>query len=192
MTWNGCHILQTLLPTETMRLFALLLLSLLLLSCEGPEGMVGPAGPQGERGEKGETGETGERGEDGNANVATITFLIDPDDYSPYTGSSGAILWDEADYDVPEITTDVATNGAVIGYLGLDDTWNILPFVGTEFSFRPEAIRVTVDRIGSTSFVRFLDGLALRFVVIYPPAMGKLENVDIEDYEAVMRVLDYP
>ncbi|MCY4673505.1 MAG: hypothetical protein OXD43_07060 [Bacteroidetes bacterium] len=101
-------------------------------------------------------------------------------------------MWDETVYDVPEITTDVATNGAVIGYMGLNDTWNILPFVGTEFSFIPEEIEVTVNRIGGVSFVTFLDGLDLRFVVIYPPTMGKLENVDIGDYETVTRVLNYP
>ncbi len=164
--------------SETMRFLIPIFISLLILSCEGPEGTVGPAGPQ------------GERGEDGNANVATFTVVIDPDDYSPYTSTiTGNILWDEAVYVAPEITADVAENGAVIGYWGRSALWTILPDLGIGFSYRPGEVEVNIDRISGISFVDALSGVSLRFIVIYPPAAGKLKNVNITDYEAVMEVL---
>ena len=94
---------------------------------------------------------------------------------------------------VGEIITGVAENSAVIGYLGFsDDLWIVLPDLGVNFTFQPRFAEVRIDSIRGISSVRFLDGLDLRFVVIYPPAMGKLGNVNIENYEAVMRALDYP
>lgn len=135
----------------------------------------------------------GPKGDPGNANVATVTIEINEADYTPYRSTiTGAILWDEADYQVLEITTEVAENGAVIGYWGSADTWMILPNLGIDFRFEPGQISVQIDRIGGVSFLDLLSGTDLRFVIIYPPSTKMIEDVDIEDYEAVMEALEHP
>ncbi len=114
-------------------------------------------------------------------------------DYSPYRGRfSGDIVWDYANYRLPELTAEVATNGAVIGYLGSADSWSVLPTLGVEFDFETESIEVRIDRISEVSLVELLHGLYLRFVIVYPPSTGKLKTVNFEDYEAVIEALKTP
>ena len=134
----------------------------------------------------------GPKGDPGNANVETVTFEIRESDYSPYRSSlTGQILWDEALYQVPEVTRQVAENGAVIGYWGEGSTWLILPNLGIDFTIRPGSIETNITRPSSgASFVPLLDGTYLRFVIIYPPSTGNLVGVDVEDYEAVMEALE--
>jgi len=167
-----------------------LTLLLLLTACEGP---VGPEGPQGVQGPQGEKGDPGEKGAPGNANVSTITIQINESDYSPNRSTiSGRVLWDEATYRVSELTAEVATNGAVIGYLGGGDNWLVLPALGAEFGFDTESIEVRIDRISEISVLGLFNGLYFRFVIIHPPRAGKLTNINIEDYEAVMDALKTP
>lgn len=166
-----------------------------VLACEGPVGPEGPMGlqgEQGEQGEKGEKGDTGDDGQDGNANIATVTFTIKASDYSPFRDpETGEIVLDFAAYQVPEITDEVATNGAVIGYWGVINVWWILPFNGIDFTFVNELIEVRMlrDSFG-TSLVKNLENSQLRFVIIYPPSMNALDGIDLNDYDAVMEALD--
>ena len=175
-----------------MRFIVPLLVAFLTISCEGPVGPEGPQGPQGIQGVQGEKGDQGVKGDPGNANVATITIEIDESDYTPYRSTiTGRILWDEATYNVSEITQEVAENGAVIGYWGSGDYWLVLPNLGIDFVFETGQIEVRIDRYPSGgSPLEIISGTDFRFVIIYPPSTEIIKDVDISDYDAVMEALE--
>lgn len=96
-------------------------MSVIFNSCSVEDGEDGLIGPQGERGEigpqgpEGERGEPGEDGEDGNMNViASDWFNVESvNDIFDYSESYPLLTYN---WDVPELTSDIAEGGAVLVY----------------------------------------------------------------------------
>lgn len=101
-------------------------------------------------------------------------------------------MWYEAIYQVSEITTEVAENGALIGYWGGGDYWVVLPNLSIGFTFGTGSIEARVDRYSSgDSPLDLIAGTDYRFVIIYPPSTEMIKGVDIEDYEAIMDTITF-
>lgn len=84
----------------TYKLFTSVILSVFILSCEGPEGPVGPAGPAGADGATGSTGATGPTGPVGATGNADVTqYNYDAFQYpttSSFSIPVGSTLFDKS------------------------------------------------------------------------------------------------
>ncbi|MFD2200089.1 hypothetical protein [Shivajiella indica] len=100
------------------------------LSCEGPEGPQGPAGPQGQQGPQ---GPQGEQGVPGLGQFDIVTFRTTTEGWAALgeEGEPGySLIYEKS---IPEITTDVTSNGAVLAFAriaedGILSIWSPLPF----------------------------------------------------------------
>ncbi len=167
--------------------FLSLALLLILVACEGP---VGPAGPPGPQGEQGESGDKGEPGEPGNANVAARIITLRASDFTDFFGS-----FESAVYPVPEITQEVVDNGIVLAYtnLGSESIWFTMDPFGAAYEYSLGQFELTIYRLsGSEIRSPSWDGYRIKVVIIYPPSTEIIQNVDLEDYVAVMKALEHP
>lgn len=104
-------------------LIGILAMGSILSSCgkDGDIGPAGPTGPQGANGTPGATGPTGPTGATGSANVI----------YSPWITLPKGVLVDNLwyyDIAIPQLTSDMVNNGALIAYIGASNTTFPLPF----------------------------------------------------------------
>lgn len=109
------------------RLLPFLVILFLGSSAAGCEGPSGPEGPSGAQGPTGPAGPTGDTGETGNANVISGSATATDDDWSATTvqlslvTNPGGIYFGKParflDLDVPEITDEVFSAGAVLVWL---------------------------------------------------------------------------
>ena len=162
-------------------------LLLILMGCEGPTGPAGAPGPK---------GDTGVAGQDGVVNGQVITFSI----------RTGDFVLDQqletASFLFPEITQSVNDNGLVLVYTDLGNNqafWSALPFVlpleqetvSLSYTYGVGVLFIEIIRSSAASpgAASIFDGDILKVVII--DAVGKrgLSNVDLDDYNAVMRVL---
>lgn len=179
-------------------LLALVFMLGTLTACEGPEGLTGPEGPQGERGlqgepgEKGDPGDKGDPGEPGNANMKSQTFVMNTDMFSDASDDRTGI--EIAHLPISILTEDVVKDGVVLGYydLGFEgQAWFPLPFqlLDVDLTFRYEAglINLLIFRpLNTTTYAAFFSGHQVRFVFFEPGNTGWLDDVDTDDYNAVM------
>lgn len=181
-------------------IFALLVVTLTLTAFESPEGPAGPSGPvgpQGVIGPQGSQGEQGPTGPAGIANIRILTFTLFSGDFVK-NDEGGAEL---AAYPAQYITQSVVDEGAVLAYtdLGTVNIWAPLPYVfdtvdgeSTQtFIYAVGEFGVFLVRpIGLPPIASLFDGDRVR-VVIFPSGSGdKLNDVDTEDYDAVMALVD--
>ncbi len=154
----------------------------------------GDAGPQGPQGEQGPKGDKGDKGATGTANVFSKTF------------TSGAITWTNlneystnykiADLSIPQITSTIATSGAVFVYAGLifaGQTWTALPASWLElgvtkyFSFGVKTGGVRVRYSMSNNSVPGLPSIPVKVVFMSAAAvsLAKQKKIDLANYTAV-------
>ncbi|WP_109301561.1 hypothetical protein [Aquimarina sp. AU474] len=100
---------KTALMISSTRLIIILILSILITSCEGEDGEIGPEGLQGEQGLPGETG---------TANVIYSEW-IDTEFGDNITNINVAF-----EFDAPEINTNILNSGTILVYGRTFDTTN--------------------------------------------------------------------
>lgn len=84
-------------------ILAICTVTLLLASC-AKDGETGPQGP------------AGQNGADGNANVSSQTIKVSSSDWVLYNNTLGGLDWVAQKY-VPQITSDIISNGMVMVYM---------------------------------------------------------------------------
>lgn len=149
-----------------------------LVACSGDDGDQGPAGPA---------------GVNGNANVQGYSYTILTTDWS---GGNATV-------NIPELSKEIAENGQVAVYwttqaIGTDSIrWNPLPyrfvanlggtnaFVTIQNSFQVGSVTVSA-RASNNAGVNFGANSSLRVVLI--PSSNLVEEIDLNDYEAVKSV----
>lgn len=152
----------------------LALFALLIAGCEGPVGPEGPPGPPGV-----------------GVQSFTVDFLMED------AAIEGPVA--SVQYDAPEITPRVVTEGAVMAYFREQGTWTALPYTyGVESPDLP-AVDYTVtlgyayeegfvEVFYETSTEAVIDQLpdqTIRVVVIESLAATRSANVDLSNYSAV-------
>lgn len=163
-----------------------------LSACSGDQGPTGPAGPQGPEGPQGIQGPVG------NANVISGRVTLTEADWSASTTFYGfqinpttGLFWEDArwaDVDVPEITTDVVDDGAV------------LMWITTEFEldgFLPLPVRFT--RNTSTAYTwsyyaRISEG-SIRLLFLHErldPAVSPPSPLDTTQPDRILRWVIIP
>ena len=180
-------------------LLVLVFALLTFMACgEGPEGLAGPQGEQGlqgEPGEQGEKGTPGEKGDPGNANIRIETFVLNE---NMFTNSEDLFLALESAVLLPSILTeDIVKDGAVLGYYDLGSngqSWTPLPYRinNYEFIFGYEtnyAEFVILRRPGMNALASELNGHQIRFLAFVPDNIMWLDDVDTNDYNAVMEAV---
>ena len=149
-----------------------------LVACSGDDGAEGPAGPA---------------GANGNANVQGYSYTLLSADWS--AGS--------ATVTIPQLSKEIAENGQVAAYwttqaIGTDSIlWNPLPyrfvgnvggtntFITLQNSFQIGSVTVSARSSNNTA-IKFGANSSLRVVLI--PSSNLVENIDLNDYEAVKSV----
>lgn len=126
--------------------------SLLLAIFAAFTACVGPRGPEGP---PGRDGLAGRDGRDGNFNVISIRYEVFADDWlvSGIQGEPGYFL--ELEFEVPEITNDIAEDGVVLVYYRAQagDPWILLPY--TFISSDDPPFTEVLDFIYGPAFVNF-------------------------------------
>ena len=164
-------------------LYFLLVVSVFFVSCEGP---VGPAGAAGAAGAAGSVGPAGPAGAAGAANVQIWNRLISASDFLR-TGNGPWL----AGYDVPAITQNVISDGAVIAFYvvsdqGVDGLFSPSTVgLGVAFSVGEFVAIITNSAVAPASFV----GGSFRLVIIPPASMAVLKDVDQSDPNAVLEAI---
>ena len=171
-----------------------LFFALFLAACEGPVGPEGPPGPQGAAGETGATGATGEQGPTGNANVQSLTVNLRGSDFRQVSQSL-----EVAEYAASMITREVHERGVILAYTDLGSNLQVfypLPIYfnsgEVELSYAStlgSAIVTILRPSGTQSLASQFSGHRVRFVAIAPSAAPMLGDVDLADYDAVMKAL---
>ena len=157
----------------------------LLAACEGPVGPAGPAGVQGPAGPQ------GEQGVPGNSNMRTATFRLVASDFEEDTSL------EVAGYSSSLVTQGVMDRGAILAYSDLGTNgqgWIALPLqLGTvtlTYAFGPGLLQVFIFRpVGTAAVAGSFDGHQIRFLIFEPATAALLENVDTNDYEAVLSAI---
>ncbi|MBR1630855.1 MAG: hypothetical protein IJ680_03285 [Paludibacteraceae bacterium] len=88
------------------RIFYLLAIGLLVASCRGEEGPMGPQGPR------------GQNGLDGSVQIGVYDYYVSSSEWLK-TNQSDNNYW-YADFDIPELTSDIYNNGVVQIYREYD------------------------------------------------------------------------
>lgn len=142
---------------------------------------------------KGDDGDAGPAGANGNANVSAMTYTAPSSDWS---GGQVTIS-------VPGLTKDIVDNGSVAVFFTFDSlatdtiTWNPLPYrfianVGGQATFVTVANNFSIGQVvvsavaGNGTGVNFPGETNFRIVSI--PSNGRVEGVDMNDYNAVKEV----
>lgn len=185
------------MKTSTTSLVTLSIVAMLFMfvSC-GKDGDIGPIGPQGEQGIQGEKGDKGDQGDRGNANVVNRYFKALT--FTWVNQTVGVAKYKAAVLDVPELTADIVSNGAVMVYADLnlagdEVTWSSLPITFYEggrmknYTTGISVGKVTV-RLGydGTGIPDAPTGVSFRVVVIEgtAAAMARSHNINLKDYTA--------
>ncbi|RMG54629.1 MAG: hypothetical protein D6722_28785 [Bacteroidetes bacterium] len=157
---------------------------------------VGPRGPEGI---PGRDGRDGQDGRDGNYNVLSIRYEVYASDWlaSGTEGVPGYYL--ELEFDVPEITNDVAEDGVVLVYYRAQagDPWILLPY--TFISSDEPPFTEVLDFIYGPGFVNFKSQAddygatpyegTFRVIVADAIPIGKTA-INYHDFEEVSAFLD--
>ncbi|MCY4206288.1 MAG: collagen-like protein [Bacteroidetes bacterium] len=164
-----------------MRFLVPFLFALLTLSCEGPAGPVGP------QGEQGPAGPVGPKGDTGNANVASRIITLRESDFIDFFDQL-----ETADYSAPKITQEVVDNGVVLAYtdIGTRYAWYPVTQFNASHAHRPNLFSLTLYREPkSQRRAPTWNNYAIKVVIIYPPSTEIIKDVNVENYEAVMKAL---
>ena len=162
-----------------------------LTACEGPVGPQGPPGPAGYDGRNGRDGDTGPPGPAGRVDLRTKIVTIRSADYRRVTGLT---CYDIAQYGWEAVTSEVAQNGLVLGYVNPSnaigtDVWWQLPAYGINIAHFPGTIEVHIERGSTCEPGVNYEGQNLKFVAIPPGSMEDFGDVDLEDHDAVMQAI---
>jgi hypothetical protein len=149
--------------------------------------------------QKGDTGPQGPEGPAGNANVVSAVYEV-----SSWTASNNeGIITQTAELNVPEITLNIASNGAVLVFYGGPSTpissWTALPYTfpsgqnnvsfGYIFSYATGV--VDIDFYASDGLNPGIPGTQyFRIVIIDGYALAANPKVDLNSYEAVKKAFN--
>jgi len=166
------------------RLGFLVALSTMLLgiACKGPTGPEGPAGVD------------GVDGLDGAANLSVAALTLQATDFTDSNFLESAV------YSAPNLTADIVSNGIVLAYSDLGSSgayWIALPvtvpiqsnIVVFSFGYGEGFLELDISREAGSPVASVFEGDTIKVVTIAGVAKRDL-NVDLSDYEAVMRYLD--
>lgn len=170
-------------------IMVLLMATATFTSCK--KGDVGPQGPQGEQGPK---GDKGDKGAAGTANVFSKTFASSAITWTNFTEYS--TNYKIADLSIPQITSAIATGGAVFVYAGFflsGQTWTALPASWLElgvtkyFSFGVKTGGVRLRYSLSNNSVPAAPAISIKvvFMTATTVSLAKQKNIDLANYAAV-------
>lgn len=165
-------------------------LGVLILSCKkevtGPQGIQGIQGVQGVAGATGSTGATGAKG---NANVINKTITVSPTDWE----------WN-SDYNqwYYNYTTDLDYQSGVICYVLSGNGREAMPYYsqinGTITSFANRLLTsgyLKFEYYNKSSTLARPSSDTYFYIVSIPPGMVIKPNVDMKNYEEVLKALDF-
>ncbi|MFD2790997.1 hypothetical protein KCTC52924_01654 [Arenibacter antarcticus] len=152
----------------TLKFFAFLIISGLIMSCSKDDGEIGPQGPQGTQGDQ---GDQGPKGDTGTANVIYSAWI--ETEFPTNISAPGAGF----DIEAPDLTQDIMDKGTVMVFgrnltiFGFD--YFALPFItsGNQHNFRIEmekVLRITAATLSGAASSQvgspFFEGY--RYVII--------------------------
>ncbi len=163
----------------------------------GPRGATGAAGPQGPAGPRGATGPQGPQGPAGTANVIYSNWLS-------FQQAARDTVIDGTNLKVnhipaPRLTQAIIDNGMIQVYMRFGTTVLTLPYTSragsrpSTVSFVPRPGRFYITRFTHDHTPPYLGFGAVQFRYVLVPggvsAHAQLNNVDMNDYEAVRSAL---
>lgn len=108
------------MKTNTYKYLLLIITSLSLVAAIGCEGSEGPTGPAGEQGPQGQQGPEGPQGPEGTANVIYSEWISFNESNWDAPDTLGGQVRREYPVDVPQITSDILSQGVVAVYAKFD------------------------------------------------------------------------
>ncbi len=175
----------------TMLLSLSLAFILVFVACEGP------AGP------RGYDGYDGRDGRDGVPGMETIFFEMYQNDWFASSDQFGRWFYT---INMPEITEDVVNNGAVLCYRRANipeyEAFEAMPITtliredGIQFTnelwYSHSVGKLDIDWWDSHPTDPIAPGYDMYFkiVILHPSSINKLDGVDVNDYNAVAKVLE--
>ena len=161
---------------------------LLIFGCEGAEGPLGPEGPAGT------DGVNGTDGMDGAANLEVVLLTITTSDFT----DSGFV--EIASYSVPQLTSNIASDGLVLAYTNLGTTsfWVALPLtlpvqgntIVLFYAYRTGTIEIDITREAGPAVASVFSNHTIKVVMIEGISKRGL-GVDLADHDAVMNAIGY-
>ncbi len=167
---------------------AMMVITFIGCSKEGPKGPEGPQGAQGAKGDKGDPG---------TANVLSKTYQASEITWTSAT--EFAVNHKRGTINIPKLTKDIADNGTVLVYAGLlfeNTTWTALPTSFTEsgqvryWGFGYKTGTITIRYSNSANTMPGNPTIPFKVVLIPGNPMGRKAAPDI-DYNNWEAVRDY-
>ncbi|MFD2563460.1 collagen-like triple helix repeat-containing protein [Aquimarina rubra] len=167
--------------TNLVRLITVLVLSVVIFSCEGEDGAIGPQGEQGEQGPQ------GEQGEPGTANVMYSDW-IDSGFENDITDG-----FDAFNIDAPEITQEILDTGTILVYArSTTNTIYQVPvtfygFLNESYFFRvinAGTLNIGVEGIGTNNIGEPFLNDVFRYIII-PGGVAINNSRSTEDFASM-------
>ena len=115
--------------------------------------------------------------------VHTVTIAASDFEDNPAVGI------EIAPYIITDITQPVVDEGAVVAYV-YAGAWAPLAAVGATFTYEVSNFQLYLFRQpGTPGRAEEFNDRQLKVVIIYPPAMGMIEGVDVDNYDRLAEAL---
>ena len=145
----------------------------------------------------GEDGEQGPQGPPGVANIQVVEFSINASSFD--VASSGGSTIETQSVGMPEITSEIASGGLVLGYTDIGGgAWYAMPFVlpvpsataSLSYFYEAGTFNVSIFNDTLAPIASVFDGNRVKVVIIPPAEVPAASGIDNSDINQVLNLVN--